>query len=1146
MAGPQTISWYRLVRRVGAGGMGVVYEATDTRSGDRVALKVLLPHAAEEADGLLRFKREFRALARLRHPNVVRVLDAGIENDVPFIVMEFLDGKDARRHLKAIPEGPVRDRETKRILRQIFGALAHIHARRIVHRDLKPENIIVCSDGRVKLMDFGVARLLRAPTSSSGLLGTFAYMAPEQVQGAEIDGRSDLYAVGILLYELLTGEYPFPVEPPAAALHHHVNTRPESVAKSNPEADATLVALTHTLLEKDPMDRLQTAEEAFAYLADDEQSGAHVDLALPAQLFAPRFVARDDELGTLLDAVQGTERGRGCVLVVNGPSGIGKSRLIKELRSRVRRHTNLLTGGPCTAENPQPYGPVKGMLDEIEAIASRAAPDVVRKIVGRDAALVAAVSPRLARLGGPATTGHLDANERKVRMHKAIVGVIGRLALTRPVVIVLEDVHWADASTLELLWDASRTLLAPRPGGTGGETVCPVALVLTRRALSEGPDASETLIRRLDERGLVSTLNLGPMAELGVADMARTMTGVPTPPDALVDELMKATHGRPLMVQEVMESWVTGGVLQRKGGTWLFRGEPMGEEEVADTTPPEPRRRSRTRSRPKPRPRGADEVALSKLEPLSPAARLLLERLALLGRLLSSELISALGGPDETTFLDAMDEVVRANLLVEDVSHEGVRYRFYHEGFREALVRALPHAKKVELHAQLARALERAFSGRRAELAHVLARHFKAAERPERAVRYLRRMATSAAARGDLDGALRRLEEAGSIIDERPRTPASATQRLQVLLQQIDLLLDFGRARDALERADPQAALASRSPEMMGAELTLRRARAQFAIGQLDATLATLMAQPDPMPSRSLGARFLELEGRTRLARGELEDAHAVLRAGHEVAKQAGLSELADRLDAKLGVVLYHQGELEEALDRLEMGLERARSREDQRDEADLLGHVGLAQAARGRDAEAIACLREALELAEVRGFRADIERWSGELGRLLSDMHEADAARRHLQEALDSASESGSRQGEATWHGELGLHLLTCGELQHSGRELNRCLAISREIGARRCEGRARIHLGGLALEENYDSVDDALEHVRAGLEIAEDLEDRGLEAEGLIFLARVCRAQSNRRRAREVLDQARRLARGARNARLRRKVQAELETLD
>ncbi|MCB9646046.1 MAG: serine/threonine protein kinase [Deltaproteobacteria bacterium] len=169
--------------------MGVVYEATDTRTQERVALKVLLPHAAEESDGLLRFKREFRALARLRHPNIVRVLDAGIENDVPFIAMEFLDGKDARRHLRAIPEGPVREREMKRVLRQMFGALAHIHARRIVHRDLKPENVIVCSDGRVKLMDFGVARLLRAPTTNnSGLLGTFAYMAPEQVQGRRSTG----------------------------------------------------------------------------------------------------------------------------------------------------------------------------------------------------------------------------------------------------------------------------------------------------------------------------------------------------------------------------------------------------------------------------------------------------------------------------------------------------------------------------------------------------------------------------------------------------------------------------------------------------------------------------------------------------------------------------------------------------------------------------------------------------------------------------------------------------------------------------------------------------------------------------------------------------------------------------------------------
>ncbi|MCB9646047.1 MAG: AAA family ATPase [Deltaproteobacteria bacterium] len=753
----------------------------------------------------------------------------------------------------------------------------------------------------------------------------------------------------------MTGDYPFPVEPPAAALHHHVNTKPSHVLEVKPGADPTLAALTQRLLEKDPLDRLQTAEEAFAYLADDaagpSQAPSQVDTSLPGQLFAPRFVARQDEIGRLLKAVEDAERGRGGLYVVEGPSGIGKSRVVKELRSRVRRRTAVLVG-TCAPERGQPYLPIQGVLDEIEAIADRSPPDVVKKIVGRDAALVGAVSPRLARLGGPASAEHLEPSERKVRMHKAIVGVIGRLALTRPVLMVIEDVHWADSSTLELLWDLSRTLLALRPGGRDHETVCPVTVVLTRRSLAEGPDASEPFLRRLSERGLVETIPVSAMTRQAVEEMAHTMTGTHGLPEAMVDELMKATYGRPLMVQEVLESWVADRSLQRQAGVWHFRDAPLESQERrgdsavddAPTPPPMPRAASSRAGRPRgrTRARGADEVALSKLEPLTPAGRLLLERLALLGRLLSSDLVSALAGTDEATFLDAMDELVRANLLVEDVTHDGVRYKFYHEGFREAVVRALPAARKTELHAFVARALERAFRGRRVELAHVLARHFRAANQPDRAVRYLRRMAKAAAGRGDLDGAVRRIEDAVTIVDDRPRTSASATRKLQLILQEIDLLLDFGLPREALDRADPQAGLPARNPDVMTAELLLRRARAQFALGRLDETLATLMSTPRPAPTRSLGARFLELEGRTRAARGEYEAAQAVLQAGHDIAEEAGLEHLAEQLDAKIGVALLHQGRFSDAKKRLEDGLTRARAREDQRSEADLLGHVGL------------------------------------------------------------------------------------------------------------------------------------------------------------------------------------------------------------
>lgn len=1150
MPGPTTIGRYRLIKRIGAGGMGVVYEAIDSRDDRRVALKVLLPHAAEEAEGLLRFKREFRALARLRHPNIVRVFDAGLENDVPFIAMEFLEGRDVRRHLRAVPEGPVRDRETRRCLRQIFGALAHIHVRRIVHRDLKPENILVTADGRVKLMDFGVARLLRAPTSSSGLLGTFAYMAPEQVISGEIDGRSDLYAVGVLMYEVLTGDYPFPVEPPAAALHHHVNTHPDPIAEVNPKVDPSLAALAHKLLQKDPMDRLQTAEEAFQYLTDEENAHGVVEQSMPGQLFSPRFVGRRTQLELLDRVVKDAESGRGRLILIEGPSGMGKSRLLHEVRARIKRRTHVLMGQCSSERGSAAYGPVQAVLDDIAGIASRAPGDVARKIMGRDVALVQTVSARLASLGGYVSTDHLDASERKVRLHKAIVGVVGRLALTRSVVLVIDDIHWADSSTLELLWDASRTLLAPRPGGTGGETVCPVAIILTRRSLAEGPDQSEQLIRRLDEKGSIERLHLTPLELEDVAEMMRTMTGVQRVLRSAIDEIMRATHGRPLMVQDMLESWVDDGTLIRRKGSWFFRDEPLdiGLDDSGpvfdgpDSTKPDvPAYHSSKR----PAARG-DDAMLAKLQKLSDGARTLLERLALLGRLLSAELVSSVAGVEEERFLDQIDELVRAGLLVEDVSHVGVRYRFYHEGFREAVGRALNPAYKTELHRFIALRLEEKFRNRRGELAHVLARHLKHGGLPERAIKYLRLTATSAAARGDLDAAMRRLSDALAIIDDRPRTPAEATRRLKILIAQIDLLLDFGRPREALDRADPEAAMAARDPQVMSAELMLRRAACQFALGKLDETLATLGRMANPPPTRSLGARALELEGRARVSRGEYAQARAVLQAAHDIAREAGLLELSRDLDAKVGMVMLHQGDFTGALEKLEAGLERGRQRGDSRMIADMLGHIGMIHSARANNTEALACLREAIEIAEARGVRADLERWSGELGMLMTDLGDFDSALVKLKQALEIARETGSRQGEATWRGEIGVHHLRAGHPELALSELTRCLAISREIGFSLYEAWAHIHLGALAIERSYDNFQEALEHIEAGLEIGQELKNRELEIVGLLHLGRVRRAEGDRQRARTTLEEADQLALSSENLRLRTQVQAELSSLD
>ena len=246
--------------------MGIVYQAKDPRDGRPLAIKVLRPEAAEDRQELNRFKREFRLLARLRHPNIVRVFDAGIEDDVPFITMEYLEGMNLRKYMTEFSSKTVREKEIRRVMAEIYQALSYTHRRNIVHRDLKPENVFVTKENRVKLMDFGVAHFHRTAEGESELFGTFAYMAPEQILSRPVDSRADLYATGIMMYEFLADSFPFPVEPPAAALHNHVNMSPKPLRQVAPHVDRKLAALVDRLLQKDPDKRPASANAAFEAL----------------------------------------------------------------------------------------------------------------------------------------------------------------------------------------------------------------------------------------------------------------------------------------------------------------------------------------------------------------------------------------------------------------------------------------------------------------------------------------------------------------------------------------------------------------------------------------------------------------------------------------------------------------------------------------------------------------------------------------------------------------------------------------------------------------------------------------------------------------------------------------------------------------
>ena len=262
---------YRRGEVIGRGGMSTVYRATDLALDRIVAVKVAMdPLLERDPIYAARFKREARAAAAVNHPGVVTVFDAGADGPTRYIVMEYVEGRSLAEILR--DTRPLEPARAARIAEQIADTMAAAHAAGIVHRDVKPGNVMVTAADRVKVLDFGIARTSDSVTltQTASVLGTAPYMAPEQAMGNPADARSDIYSLGCVLYEMLTGQPPFMADVPAAVLHQHVRVAPRPPITLNPAVPPALDALVLDMLAKDPRGRPQTAAEVRDRLLDSE------------------------------------------------------------------------------------------------------------------------------------------------------------------------------------------------------------------------------------------------------------------------------------------------------------------------------------------------------------------------------------------------------------------------------------------------------------------------------------------------------------------------------------------------------------------------------------------------------------------------------------------------------------------------------------------------------------------------------------------------------------------------------------------------------------------------------------------------------------------------------------------------------------
>jgi len=1050
---PEQLGNFRLESTLGSGGTGTVYLATLVEAEDyapagaRVALKVLHPDRMESQTVVRRFLREADLGRTLDHPAVVRTHDLGRtqcgDTLYYYLVMEYVEGRTLRaliRQLNTLPEALVRD-----LAVQVASALAAVHSAHATHRDLKPGNILITPDYQVKLMDLGVAFLTQETsrlTRTGYFVGTILYAAPEQVRGEPVGPASDLYSLGVVLYEAITGVQPFDASTAQGIIQRQLRHTPPKAGHLNPDLTPWIEEVIACLMAKDPRQRfvsaqalvetLELGEDSPWWIHRQRQTGDGDTRAEVPRITVAReagFVGRFAELQTLRALLQDARGGQGRVLLIEGEAGVGKSRLLDELvrhREAEDEAFHLLYGSYA----PERLGGSSGAI-------TRAVVDFLgRADLEAKLAAYLVVTPRLvpgfvALLTGTPPPENAEPLSSDA-IHSLFTYLASMLAAEQPLVWVVEDLHFATSDGRELLYALAREARDQS-----------ILLIATTRPGLPPEEVAE--LERL-EHG--RRMTLGRLSGQQVKRLLRSLLES-TAADDVLEPLTLRSDGNPFFIVEMVRELKEREAL-RQGAD----GErlTLSEEITASLVPASVR-----------------DLLHARLKPLTPEEQALLDLAAVQGYNFDPDLLARVRGLKRLQVLEALAEIEHRTGTVRGT---GTGYRFDHHQLREVVYEAIPALQRVEYHGALARVYEAreglatvspaAMRGEDAvflTVHHLHGRQVAAGKRTVlRAIESLATRYRNQALLALIDLVLERLGE------EDPNLRCRVRRRQA---ECFDLLGKRRLQRQAVEAAAQAAAAAGDAALARWVELDrCRLLLMSEAYPEAETALQALLAQAKAATDGRLEGYTLEILGTLYLHHGDLQRAHLVFHRQLELAESFDDRRFQAKAGCNLGFSLLCLAQYRQANEHFTDSLQVFESVNFLQGQARVLTFLGLCFRYLGEYGKARESLQRTLTISQEISFREGELLALGNLGELATEEGDLEAAEEFLQTFLHRSRSLRRRHHESYALQYLGDLERARGDRRQAETRYNEALVLQQGLGLSRAIANSTFALGRLFLE--------------------------------------------------------------------------------